>query len=173
MIAATRWRRRMKRYNVTRAANPFAMVVVSALMFLLLQRKLKSFEASWIPTRNLVTNWATSTQTSLNSLGESHIKKRNKEEEKKCEPGTSPVRGRLFRHDGTKTHEVNQILPKWGALLCSIHSSLCKRNNMHWLHKWVPQASTDSTLQHCHTSQRALLVPKKRWSRECWNGTNS
>ena len=66
----------MKRYNVTRAANPFAMVVVSALMFLLLQRKLKSFEASWIPTRNLVTNWATSTQTSLNSLGESQIKKK-------------------------------------------------------------------------------------------------
>lgn len=71
----------MKRYNVTRAANPFAMAVVSALMFLLLQRKLKSSEASWIPTRNLVTNWATSTQTSLNSLGESQIKKRNQEEE--------------------------------------------------------------------------------------------
>ena len=72
----------MKRYNVTRAANPFAMVVVSALMFLLLQRKLKSCEVSWIPTRNLVTNWATSAQTSLNSLGESQIKKRNQEEEK-------------------------------------------------------------------------------------------
>lgn len=72
----------MKRYNVTRAANPFAMVVVSALMLLLLQRKLKSCEASWIPTRNLVTNWATSAQTSLNSLGESQIKKRNQEEEK-------------------------------------------------------------------------------------------
>lgn len=72
----------MKRYNVTRAANPFAIVVVCALMFLLLQRKLKSSEASQILTRNLVTNWATSTQPSLNSLGENQIKKRNQEEGK-------------------------------------------------------------------------------------------
>ena len=94
--------------------------------------------------------------------GKAKSRKETKKRKKQCEPGTSPVRGRLFRHDGTKTHAVNRILPKWRALLCSIHSSLCKRNNMHWLHKWVPQASTDSTLQHCHTLQRALLLPKKK-----------
>ena len=93
--------------------------------------------------------------------GKAKSRKETKKRKKQCEPGTSPVRGRLFRHDGTKTHEVNRILPKWRALLCSIHSSLCKCNNMHWLHKWVPQASTDSTLQHCHTSQERYCYLKK------------
>lgn len=44
--------------------------------------------------------------------GKPNQEKKTKKRKKQCEPGTSPVRGRLFRHDGTKTHEVNQILPK-------------------------------------------------------------
>ena len=51
--------------------------------------------------------------------------------------------------------------PEWRTLLCSVYSWLLECNNMHRLHKWVPQENTDSALRHCSTSRGALSLLKK------------
>ena len=106
-------------------------MVVCALTSLLSQGRLVSCEVSSPLTRKLVTKW------------ESRVRRRP-----------------LWRY-GARAHEVHWVLPEWRTLLCSVYSWLLECNNMHRLHKWVPQENTDSALRHCSTSRVALSLLKK------------